>query len=86
MLTAENVLHKYNPLVPFKNESMHAMYFFLIFFFSSPLCVQYGIVGVKIESGAYGSASIGRVIGHLVRQVLAESLVICLRPVYTYII
>ena len=65
MLTAENVLHKYNPLVPFKNESMHAMYFFLLFFFSSPLCVQYGIVGVKIESGAYGSASIGRVIGHL---------------------
>ena len=37
MLTAEFFGHKYNLLVPFKNESMHAM--FLCVFFS-PLYVS----------------------------------------------
>ena len=57
MLTAEFFGHKYNLLVPFKNESMHAM--FLCVFFFSIICVRYGIVCVKIESGTHILASIG---------------------------
>ena len=81
MLTAENVLHKYNPLVPFKNASMHAMYslktsFFSLFF--SIICVQYGIVRVKIESETHGSASIGEVIAHLFTPSIYLQNLICM--------